>query len=80
MLFRSIVPLAALLIPLALPGPVEAALVLAGTVIGCAVLHHFVVLRVRGLQPLFGVRTQPTSATRESSERARTLISREFSA
>lgn len=75
-----IVPLAALLIPLALPGPVEAALVLAGTVIGCAVLHHFVVLRVRGLQPLFGVRTQPTSATRESSERARTLISREFSA
>ena len=75
-----IVPLAALLIPLALPGPVEAGLVLAGTVIGCAVLHHFVVLRVRVLQPLFGVRIRPGPATRESRERARTPHSREFSA
>jgi len=57
-----IVPLAALLIPLTLPGPVEALLVLVGTVVGCAVIHHFVVLRVRWLQPLFGVRTRPRPA------------------
>jgi hypothetical protein len=57
-----IVPLAALLIPLSLPGPIEAGLVLAGTIVGCAVLHHFVVLRVPALQPLFGVRIRPRPA------------------
>ncbi len=57
-----IVPLAALLIPLALPGPLEATLVLGGTVVGCALLHHFVVLRFRWLQPLFGVRISPNPA------------------
>jgi hypothetical protein len=57
-----IVPLAALLIPLSLPAPVEAMLVLTGTVVGCAVLHHFVVLRVRALGPLFGVRIRPVPA------------------
>ncbi len=55
-----IVPLAALLIPLALPGPVEAALVLAGTIVGCALIHHLIVLRIRWLQPLFGVRISPS--------------------
>ena len=59
-----IVPLAALLIPLALPGPVEALLVLIGTVLGCTVIHHFLVLRVRWLQPLFGVRIRPKPADR----------------
>jgi hypothetical protein len=51
-----------LLIPLALPGPIEATLVLAGTVVGCALLHHFIVLRFRWLQPLFGVRISPNPA------------------
>lgn len=59
-----IVPLAALLIPLTLPGPVEALLVLIGTVAGCAAIHHFLVRRVRWLQPLFGVRIRPKPADR----------------
>jgi hypothetical protein len=62
-----IVPLAALLIPLSLPGPVEAGLVLTGTVVGCAALHHFVVLRVRVLQPLFGVRIRPKPVSRATT-------------
>jgi len=62
-----IVPLAALLIPLSLPGPVEAVLVLTGTVVGCAVLHHFVVLRVRWLQPLMGVRIRPRPESRPTT-------------
>jgi hypothetical protein len=57
-----IVPLAALLIPLSLPSGVEAMLVLSGTLLGCAMLHHFVVLRVRWLQPLMGVRIRPRAA------------------
>jgi len=74
-----IVPLAALLIPLALPGPVEAGLVLAGTVVGCGALHHFVVLRVRMLQPLFGVRIRPKPVMKGSREPARTPTSRKLS-
>lgn len=62
-----IVPLAALLIPLSLPGAIEAMLVLTGTVVGCAVLHHFVVLRVRWLQPLMGVRIQPKPESRPTA-------------
>jgi hypothetical protein len=58
-----IVPLAALLIPLALPGPVEATLVLTGTVVGCALIHHWIVLRIRWLQPLFGVRISSSPMT-----------------
>ncbi|MEE4303773.1 MAG: acyltransferase family protein [Wenzhouxiangella sp.] len=65
-----IVPLAAVLIPLSLPGPVEAMLVLTGTIAGCAMIHHFVLLRVRWLQPLMGMRLAPRPtipATRRGS-------------
>ncbi|NBD96248.1 MAG: acyltransferase family protein [Gammaproteobacteria bacterium] len=57
-----IVPLAALLIPLSLPGPAEAMLVLTGTIAGCAVIHHFVLLRVRWLQPPMGMQIRPEPA------------------
>ncbi|MEM9758780.1 MAG: acyltransferase [Pseudomonadota bacterium] len=50
-----IVPLAWLLIGQDLPGPVEALGVLLGTVLGCALLVHGVILRVPILWPLFGV-------------------------
>lgn len=50
-----IVPLAFALGALALPGWLESALVLGGTVLGCAVLHELVIRRVRWLHPLFGV-------------------------
>ena len=50
-----VVPLAWLLIPLALPGALEASILLLGTIAGCALLHHFVILRARLLWPLFGV-------------------------
>jgi len=51
-----IVPLAYLLIAWTLPGPVEALGVLTGTVLGCALLVHGAILKVRWLWPLFGVR------------------------
>jgi peptidoglycan/LPS O-acetylase OafA/YrhL len=50
-----IVPLAYFLIAWNMPGPIEALGVLLGTVLGCALLVHGVVLRVRPLWPLFGV-------------------------
>jgi len=59
-----IVPLAALLIPLNLPGAVEALLVLISTLVGCAFIHRFLVLRVKWLQPLFGVQIRPEPTAR----------------
>jgi len=50
-----IVPLAYVLIGWNLPGPVEALGVLLGTVLGCVLLVHGVILKVPILWPLFGV-------------------------
>lgn len=55
-----IVPLAYLLIGWALSGPFEALGVLFGTVFGCALLVHGVVLKIRWLWPFFGVQATPT--------------------
>ncbi|HMB38958.1 MAG TPA: acyltransferase family protein [Wenzhouxiangellaceae bacterium] len=58
-----IVPLAFFLIPLALPGPLEATLLLTGTLLGCALIHHGIILRTPMLWPLFGVYAAPVQAT-----------------
>jgi len=54
-----IVPLAYLLIAWNLPGPTEALSVLLGTILGCALLVHRVILKVPWLFPLFGVQVAP---------------------
>jgi len=54
-----LVPLAWWLLPLDLPGPLEVLAVFLGTVAGCAVLHHFVILKTPLLWPLFGVSAVP---------------------
>ena len=59
-----IVPLAFLLIPLALPGPLEAMLVLGGTLFGCALIHALVIVRLPVLWPVFGVYSVPTPVPR----------------
>lgn len=53
-----IVPLAFALAPLALGPWLEPLLVATGTLLGCAVLHSFVIARIRWLRPLFGLRAQ----------------------
>ena len=58
-----IVPLAFFLIPLALPGALEASLLLAGTLLGCALIHHAIILRAPTLWPLFGVHPAPIQDT-----------------
>jgi len=50
-----IVPLAYLLIAFGVPGPVEVLSVLLGTLLGCAILVHWVILKAPMLWPLFGV-------------------------
>lgn len=45
--------------PLGLGPAVESVLLVGGTVLSCFALHHFVILRVRWLQPLFGVKAEP---------------------
>lgn len=65
MLHQSlIVPLAFALGAFALPGPLEALLVLLGTVAGCALAYEFLIRRVRWLHPLFGVSARPVDASR----------------
>ena len=54
-----IIPIAFVLIPLGLPGAVEASLVLVGTIAGCALIHHFMVLPIPVVRPLFGVSVPP---------------------
>lgn len=56
-----IIPLAFWLIPLNLPGWLEAGLVLLGTIAGCALLYEFVIRRLRWLHPLFGVHLRPNN-------------------
>ncbi|WP_203594615.1 hypothetical protein [Wenzhouxiangella limi] len=41
-------------------GAFEAVLVLAGTIVGCALIHHLIVLHIRWLEPLFGVSITPS--------------------
>lgn len=48
--------------PLQLGPWLEPALVLAGTVAGCLLIHELLVRRVRWLRPLFGLRADPTSS------------------
>lgn len=54
-----IVPLAFLLVPLRLGPVLEPALVLSGTVLGCLLLHEFVIRRIAVLRPLFGLKLIP---------------------
>ena len=56
-----IVLLAYWLIPLKLGGGVESALVIGGTIIGCLLLHEFVIRRVGLLRPLFGLKRKRNS-------------------
>ena len=58
-----IVPLAFYLGYAGLPGWLEAMLVLGGTVAGCALLHEFVIRRVRWLRPLFGMHAVPRATS-----------------
>jgi hypothetical protein len=58
-----IVPIAFLLIPLHLGPLLEPALVIAGTVLGCLVLHEFVIRRSAMLRPLFGLKRKPAART-----------------
>ena len=51
-----IVLLAYWLIPLKLGGGIESTLVIGGTIIGCLVLHEFVIRRIGVLRPLFGLK------------------------
>ena len=58
-----IIPLAFWLIPLNLPGWLEASLVLFGTIAGCALIHEFIIRRMRWLHPLFGVHLRPQAVS-----------------
>lgn len=57
----AIVLLAYWLVPLRLGAPLEATLVVLGTVATCALLHEFVIRRVGFLRPLFGLKRRPAS-------------------
>jgi len=54
-----LVPLAFYLAPLGLSGWLEAGTVLLATLIGCTVLHHWVIRPTAWLRPLFGLRPLP---------------------
>jgi glucan biosynthesis protein C len=51
------------LLPLGLGSVAEPALILLGTIGGCALLHEFVIRRTRWLRPLFGLDTQRSGAS-----------------
>jgi len=73
MLHQSlIVPLVFALAPLHLGPVLEPALVLAGTVAGCLLLHEFVIRRIAWLRPLFGLKRQnpPIARPRRAMEAA----------
>lgn len=64
MLHQSLIVLIAYwLVPLRLGAILECALVVAGTVAGCYVLHEYLIRRVSGLRPLFGLKA--AAETRE---------------
>ena len=56
-----IVLIAYWLIPMKLGGVVESTLVIGGTILGCLVLHEFVIRRVGLLRPLFGLKRKRNS-------------------
>lgn len=58
-----IVPLAFYIAPLSLPGWLEAALVLSGTLAGCALLHECLIRRSAWLRPVFGLKRQTGGVT-----------------
>lgn len=59
MLHQSLlIPLAFVLIPLRLGPVIEPLLVLAGTVVGCVLLHELLIRRVALLRPLFGLKRE----------------------
>lgn len=60
--------------PLGLGPVLEPTLLIAGTVLACGLAHHFVVRRVRWLQPLFGVK--PARATRASRSAGESTVVR----
>lgn len=64
-----IVLLAWWLIPKQLGPVVEPALLIGGTVLGCAVLHHFVIRPLRPLHPFFGLKTVPRTGAPETAPR-----------
>ena len=43
----------------AIPAPAEFALVTVATLIGCGVIHEFIIRRSRALRPLFGLKNSP---------------------
>jgi len=49
--------------PLQLGPWLEPALLVAGTVGGCLLIHELLIRRVRWLRPLFGLRADPLSST-----------------
>ena len=51
-----IVALAYWLVPLRLGAPLEASLVVGGTIAGCLLLHELLIRRVRWMRPLFGLK------------------------
>jgi glucans biosynthesis protein C len=57
-----IVAIAFAVLPMQLGPVAEPALVLAGTIAGCAVLHALI-RRVPVLRPLFGLKSQPRAAS-----------------
>jgi hypothetical protein len=57
-----IIVLAYRLVPLHLGPVAEPAIVVAGTVAGCLLLHEFVIRRNRVLRPLFGLKATPQHA------------------
>jgi len=54
-----IIALAYWLVPLRLGAAREAALVVAGTVLGCLLLHECLIRRTGWLRPLFGIKPRP---------------------
>ena len=66
-----IVALAYWLAALRLGPAIEPALVLAGTIAGCLVLHEFCIRRVRWLRPLFGLKALPARDARPGNAPSR---------
>ena len=54
------------LVPLKLGGGIEATLVIGGTVVGCLLLHEYVIRRVGILRPLFALKHNSNRVQTES--------------
>jgi hypothetical protein len=62
-----IVPLVFVLTPLALAGWLEISLVLAGTVLGCLLIHELLIRRIQWIRPLFGQGPEKSRSGQQSS-------------